>query len=144
MLIEILKYIGSAALTAFVTLYALHMKRRWDKKDKQEEAKDTMEDKIDNIGRELTELSKQVSKLSSDLDKEMSSVNAKIVSMQAGLRETLYDTIKTSCKKYEAEGRIREEEYKSLHRMWDAYHNDLHGNGYLDSEMDIIEKLEKY
>lgn len=144
MFIEILKYVGSAALTAFVTIYALHIKRKWEKQDKQEETNDSMGDKLDNVSRELGALSKQVAKLSADLDKEMASVNNKIVSMQAGLRETLYDSIKTACKKYESEGRIREEEYKSLHRMWDVYHHDLNGNGYLDGEMDAIEKLEKY
>ena len=138
-MIEILKIIGSALVTASVTIYALHIKRKWEKQDKQDESNDTMEDKIDNLTREVAQLGKKVEKLSSDLDKEI----ADNCSLQAGLREMLYDRIKHLCRRYETEGEIREEEYNSLKRMWQVYHNDLGGNGYLNSEMEVIETLKK-
>lgn len=142
-MIEILKIIGSALVTASVTIYALHIKRIWDKQDKRDESNDTMEDKIDNLAREVAELSKKVEKLSSDLDKEITDSDLNNSSLQAGLREMLYDRIKHLCKRYETEGEIREEEYNSLNRMWQVYHNDLGGNGYLNGEMEAIEALKK-
>lgn len=143
-MIELLKIIGSALVTALATIYALHIKRKWEKQDKEDESKDSMESKIDKMTEEIGELSKKVEKLSSDLDKEIEDRDNKINSLQAGLREILYDRIKFLCKKYCGEGKIREEDYKSLKRMWSVYHNDLVGNGYLNGEMDEIEKLEKY
>ena len=142
-MIEILKIIGSALVTASVTIYALHIKRKWDKQDKRDESNDTMEDKIDNLAREVAELSKKVEKLSSDLDKEITDSDLNNSSLQAGLREMLYDRIKHLCRRYETESEIREEEYNSLKRMWQVYHNDLGGNGYLNSEMEVIETLKK-
>ena len=144
MIIEILKVVGSALVTAFATITALYLKRYWETKDKNDASKKTVEDKIDNITKELGDLTKKVEKLSSELDKETTESSARTTSLQAGLREILYDRIKELCKKYESEGKIREEEYKSLYRMWSVYHNDLSGNGYLTSEMEEIEKLEKY
>ncbi len=143
-MIEILKIIGSALVTACATIGALYLKRKWEKQDKADETKDTMEDKIDKIANELVELSKKVEKFSKELDAETQGSNTRTVALQAGLREILYDRIKFLCKKYESEGRIREEEYKSLKRMWQVYHEDLKGNGYLNNEIGSIETLEKY
>ena len=143
MIIEILKIVGSALVTAAATLSALYLKRRWEKQDKNDDSKKAMEDKIDEVVKELGDLSKKVEKLSSEFDKENKENALLTTSLQAGLREILYDRIKALCKKYESEGKIREEEYKSLCRMWNVYHNDLNGNGYLTSEMEEIEKLEK-
>ena len=132
-MIELFKTIGSALVAACVTLLTLYIKRRWEKQDKKDEQKETMEDKIDKMSNELAELTKAVEKISSEQ-----------APLQAGLREILYDRIKFLCKKYESEGKMREEEYKSLKRMWQVYHESLEGNGFLSSEMEVIEKLEKY
>lgn len=68
---------------------------------------------------------------------------AKDTGLQAGLRELLYDKIKFLCGKYVQAGEISEVDYNSLHRMWNVYHNDLGGNGYLDAQMDAVELLKK-
>lgn len=143
-MIEILKIIGSAIVTAAATIYALHIKRKWEKQDKNEDKKDQMEEKIDKLAEQLSALTDKVDKLSAELDKEVTDADLKNRCLQAGLREMLYDRIKYLCKKYVSDGKLREEEYKSLNRMWSVYHEDLGGNGYLDSEMGEIEKLEKY
>ena len=143
-MIDLLKMIGSALITAFVTIYALHKNRTWAKQDKTEEKKDQMEEKIDKMAEQLSALTEKVDKLSKDFDKEVADSAHANSYLQAGLREILYDRIKSLCKKYIADGKLREEEYKSLKRMWEVYHEKLGGNGYLNGEMDEIEKLEKY
>ncbi len=143
-MIEILRIIGSALVAAAATLGSLYLKRKWEKQDKTEDKKDAMETKIDKMAEQLEELTAKVDKLSVEFDKEVEDTDLKNRCLQAGLREMLYDRIKYLSKKYIAEGKLREEEYKSLKRMWEVYHNDLGGNGYLDGEMQEIDKLEKY
>lgn len=143
-MIEVLRIIGSALVAAAATLGSLYLKRKWEKQDKTEDKKDAMEEKIDKMASQLSELTEKVDKLSAELDKEVEDSDLKNRCLQAGLREMLYDRIKHLSKKYIAEGKLREEEYKSLQRMWDVYHTDLGGNGYLDGEMKEIDKLEKY
>ena len=139
-MIEILKLIGSALVAATATLLSLYLKRKWEKQDKTEDKKDAMEEKIDKMADQVDGLMTKVDKLS----KEVVDTDLNNRSLQAGLREILYDRIKFLCKKYQSEGKLREEEYKSINRMWGVYHNDLGGNGYLDGEMKEIDKLEKY
>jgi len=139
-MIEVLKVIGSAIVAAAVTMLTLVLKRKWEKQDK----KDATEQKIDNIAAQLVSINEKVDKLSAELDKEVAKTDLKNRCLQAGLREMLYDRIKYLCRKYIADGKIREEEFKSLNRMWSVYHEDLNGNGYLDGEMEEIKKLEKY
>ena len=150
-MIEVLKLIGSALVAAAATLSSLYLKRKWEKQDKTEDKKDatekkidSMEDKLDKMAGQLTDLTEKVDKSSAELDKEVEDSNLKNRCLQAGLREMLYDRIKYLCKKYISDGKLREEEYKSLYRMWNVYHEDLGGNGYLDGEMKEIDKLEKY
>lgn len=143
-MIEILRIIGSALVAAAATLGSLYLKRKWEKQDKSEDKKDAMETKVDKIAIQLQELTEKVDRLSAELDKEIIDTDLKNRCLQAGLREMLYDRIKYLCKKYISDGKLREEEYKSLKRMWDVYHNDLDGNGYLDGEMKEIDNLDKY
>lgn len=143
-MIEILRIIGSALVAAAATLGSLYLKRKWEKQDKNEDKKDEMETKIDKLAEQLDKLTKKVDKLSTELDKEVKDTDLQNRCLQAGLREMLYDRIKYLCKKYISDGKLREEEYKSLYRMWNVYHKDLEGNGYLDGEMKEIDKLEKY
>ena len=143
-MIEFLKIIGSALITAAVTIYAMHVKRRWEKQDKDDDAKSELKDTIDKMSDQLTDLTKKVDKLSSELDKEVEDTDLKTSALQSGLREILYDRIKFLCRKYVAEGKLREEDYKSLRRMWNVYHEELEGNGFLDGEMKEVDKLEIY
>lgn len=143
-MIEVLKLIGSALVAAGATLLSLYLKRKWEKQDKREDKKDAMEAKVDMMGEQLADLITKVDKLSIEFDKEVNDTSLKNRCLQAGLREMLYDRIKYLCKKYTTDGKIREEEYNSLKRMWNVYHSDLGGNGYLNGEMEEIDKIEKY
>lgn len=66
-------------------------------------------------------------------------VNALIVAD----RTILYDRIKHLAKAYIKRGWISVEEYEDLKRMHKVYHDDLNGNGFLDSIMDDVDRLEK-
>ena len=66
-------------------------------------------------------------------------VNALIVAE----RTILYDRIKHLAKSYIKRGYITVEEYEDLKRMHKVYHDNLHGNGFLDSLMEEVDKLEK-
>lgn len=143
-MIEVLKLIGSALVAAGATLLSLFLKRKWEQQDKHDDAKKTLDDKIDQLTKNVDNLTEKVDKLTIDLDKEVKDTDLKSRCLQAGLREMLYDRIKYLCRKYISDGKIREEEYNSLNRMWSVYHEDLQGNGYLDGEMGEIERLEKY
>lgn len=151
MFLEILKIIGGAALTAAVTIYAMHVKRIWEKEDRSVAAKKQENEKFEALAEEVKALTgefktlnKKVDKLSQDLETEMSSTKKENEGLQAGLREILYDRIKFLCRKYMADGEIREEDYKSLQRMWGVYHTELGGNGFLNDAMEEIDTLKKY
>lgn len=143
-MIEVLKLIGSALVAAAATLISLYLKRKWEKQDKSDTEKKTVEDKIDKLTDDVSDLTVKVDKLSVDLENEVVETGEQNKSFKAGLREMLYDRIKALSRKYISENKIREEDYKSLERMWNVYHKELGGNGFLDGEMREVEKLEKY
>ena len=61
----------------------------------------------------------------------------------AGVQILLYDRIKHLCKKYIALGSIPSEELEDLMRMHKIYHDELNGNGYLDTLMSAVKCLKK-
>jgi len=58
-----------------------------------------------------------------------------------GVRQLLYDRIKHRGKRYIADGSISLDELEDLIEMHTIYHDDLGGNGYLDSLMAQVKKL---
>ena len=58
-------------------------------------------------------------------------------------RMMLYDRVKHLAKTYIKRGYITVEEYEDLKRMHKVYHDNLDGNGFLDSLMEEVDKLEK-
>ena len=63
--------------------------------------------------------------------------------LEAGVQILLYDRIKHLCLKYCEEGCISSGDYEDLIKMHQVYHNNLHGNGFLDSEMASVGRLPK-
>ena len=74
-----------------------------------------------------------------EIEKLQKTVNALVVADRA----ILYDRIKHLAKTYIKRGYITVEEYEDLKRMHKVYHDDLLGNGFLDSIMEEVDKLEK-
>ncbi|MBR0341012.1 MAG: hypothetical protein IJH64_01930 [Oscillospiraceae bacterium] len=62
-------------------------------------------------------------------------------SIQSGVRILLYDRIKHLGKKYVQNGWVSLEDLEDLHNMHNIYHNDLQGNGFLDSLMNSVNQL---
>ena len=58
-----------------------------------------------------------------------------------GVRQILYDRIKEKGRKYIADKEISSEDLEDLIHMHRIYHDDLDGNGYLDSLMEAVRKL---
>lgn len=61
--------------------------------------------------------------------------------LTCGVRVLLYDRIKHLGKTYLAHGYITTEELEDLINMHKVYHNELGGNGFLDSVMEQVQSL---
>ena len=58
------------------------------------------------------------------------------------LRLLMKSRIRDLCLKYIEKGWIYADEYEDLLAMWENYHYDLGGNGYLDHLMEAVKELE--
>ena len=61
--------------------------------------------------------------------------------VMAGTRALLYDRIKFLGKRYIADGEIDAESLEDLIEMHRIYHDELSGNGYLDTLMEQVRSL---
>lgn len=122
-ILELLKSaFGAALLAGFFGIWQWRLNRKAQKEDK---AADNRAVNCAARGKEIENLQK--------------TVNALIVADRA----ILYDRIKHLAKTYIKRGYITVEEYEDLKRMHKVYHDDLLGNGFLDSIMEEVDKLEK-
>ena len=113
---------GAAIVAGLFALIQWRLNRKAHKEDKAAEAK------IVNCAARGAEI-KQLQE----------TVNALVVAN----RTILYDRIKHLAKTYIKRGYITVEEYEDLKRMHKVYHDEMHGNGFLDGIMNEIEELEK-
>jgi hypothetical protein len=74
---------------------------------------------------------------------EIKQLQAVVNSLMVADRTILYDRIKHLAKAYIRRGWIYMEEYEDLDRMHKVYHDELEGNGFLDTVMTEVRKLEK-
>ena len=74
---------------------------------------------------------------------EIRVLEKKVNALMVADRTILYDRIKHLAKSYIKRSWISVEEYEDLKRMHQVYHDDLEGNGFLDSIMGEVNKLEK-
>lgn len=74
---------------------------------------------------------------------EIKALEKKVNALMVADRTILYDRIKHLAKSYIKRQWISVEEYEDLKRMHHVYHDDLEGNGFLDSIMEEVSKLEK-
>lgn len=61
--------------------------------------------------------------------------------VRAGVRQLLYDKIKSLGRKYIEDDEVTAEDLEDLIDMHKIYHDELNGNGYLDHVMEEIKKL---
>jgi hypothetical protein len=122
-LIELLKSaFGAGIVAGLFGIWQWRLNRKAQKEDKAADAK------IVNCAARGAEI-KQLQE----------TVNALVVAN----RTILYDRIKHLAKAYIKRRYITVEEYEDLKRMHKVYHNEMHGNGFLDGIMNEIEELEK-
>jgi len=112
-----LAIIGGAAGAAFVTgvfsLILFGVKRKAEKADKAEDREST----------------------------EKTETQAAIEDLRMGLMILLYDRIKHLGMSFINRGWMTAEELKDLIEMHKIYHNELHGNGFLDRLMEQVQAL---
>lgn len=75
--------------------------------------------------------------------KEIEQLQITVNSLIVADRTILYDRIKHLAKAYIRRGWIYMEEYEDIDRMHKVYHDELNGNGFLDTIMSDVRKLEK-
>ena len=114
--------VGAALVAGIFGLITWHLNRKAVKEDKAESR--TVADCAAR-GEKLVEIS--------------ATVNALVVAD----RTILYDRIKYLAKAHIKRGWISVEDYEDLKQMHKVYHDDLHGNGFLDALMAEVDKLEK-
>lgn len=68
-------------------------------------------------------------------------VDAHDEAIRAGVRALLYDKIKYLGLKLIEKGEITAEELEDIHRLHKVYHDELAGNGYLDTIMHKVDRL---
>lgn len=122
-IMELLKStFGAALLAGFFGIWQWRLNRKAHKEDK------AAEDKTVNCAARGAEIKQ---------------LQATVNSLVVANRTILYDRIKYLAKTYIKRGYITVEEYEDLKRMHRVYHDDMHGNGFLDGIMHEIEELEK-
>jgi len=78
-----------------------------------------------------------INRLFDRLDKKSKAQSAEGHALQL----LLYSDIRRSCLEAIKEKSIDPEELEVLTKKWECYHNELNGNGYLDSLMSAVRKL---
>lgn len=62
--------------------------------------------------------------------------------VKEALRLIMKDRLRFLCMHYVQQGWIYEDELEDITSMYQCYHNDLNGNGFLDKQMDRVNNLE--
>ncbi len=78
-----------------------------------------------------------------ELESNISGVNDRLDGLENSQRITMHDRISWLATKYCEKGEIKYSDYQILKQMHEVYHNDLHGNGFLDDIMEDVANLKK-
>ena len=112
---------GSASLTNLVAA-------RIDKKRKREEKEDS---------------TKQILAKLYEIDDRISDIEGRLEGLKKAQKIMMQDRIRHLAEKYIESGSISFDNFNDLKTMHEIYHNDLHGNGFLDDIMDDVKELPK-
>jgi len=117
------------------------LNRRATKKDRQDDS----EDKISMIEKRISQL-----EIDRDNDRRLfretiRDITESLIDVKDGQKVILYDRILYISRKFILEGSISYEDKTNLNKMYSVYHNQLGGNGDLDTVIrDINELPTKY
>lgn len=112
---------SSGAITAFVN------SRIEARKKKKEEENNT----------------KQILDKLNELEDKLNNMESRLEGLERAQRITMHERIKRLASKYCEQGSISFSDYEVIKQMHSIYHNDLHGNGFLDAVMEDVDNLPK-
>lgn len=112
---------GSASLTNIVAA-------RIDKKRKREEKEDSARQILGKLG---------------EIEGQIASIECRLEGLEKAQKITMQDRIRHLAEKYIEAGSISFDNFNDLKTMHEIYHNDLHGNGFLDDIMEDVKNLPK-
>lgn len=78
-----------------------------------------------------------------EMESKINGIEGRLDGLENSQRIILHDRITWLAAKYCDKGEISYSDYEILKQMHSIYHNDLHGNGFLDSVMEDVDRLPK-
>lgn len=112
---------SSGAITAFVN-------SRIDARKKKKEKEDS---------------TAQIMAKLKEMEDKLDGLESRLEGLERAQRITMHERIKRLASKYCEVGQITFADYEIIKQMHSIYHNDLHGNGFLDSVMEDVDRLPK-
>lgn len=78
-----------------------------------------------------------------ELETKINGLETRIGGLERAQKITMHERIKRLAAKYCENGQISYSDYEIIKQMHEIYHNDLHGNGFLDAVMEDVDNLPK-
>lgn len=78
-----------------------------------------------------------------ELETKINGLEARLGGLERAQKITMHERIKRLAAKYCENGQISYADYEIIKQMHEIYHNDLHGNGFLDAVMEDVDNLPK-
>ena len=78
-----------------------------------------------------------------ELETKINGLETRLGGLERAQRITMHERIKRLAAKYCEVGEISFSDYEIIKQMHEIYHNDLHGNGFLDAVMEDVDNLPK-
>ena len=78
-----------------------------------------------------------------ELEDKIDKIEDRLCGLERAQKITMHERIKRLAAKYCENGQISYSDYEIIKQMHEIYHNDLHGNGFLDAVMDDVDNLPK-
>lgn len=78
-----------------------------------------------------------------ELETKINGLETRLGGLERAQRITMHERIKRLAAKYCEVDSISFSDYEIIKQMHEIYHNDLHGNGFLDAVMEDVDNLPK-
>ena len=78
-----------------------------------------------------------------ELETKINGLEKRLGGLERSQKITMHERIKRLAAKYCEAGQISFSDYEIIKQMHEIYHNDLHGNGFLDAVMEDVDNLPK-
>lgn len=112
---------GSASLTNLVTAWINKRRRKEEKEDSTQQI----------LGKLY------------EIDGRITDIEGRLEGLKKAQKIMMQDRIRHLAEKYIEAGSISFDNFNDLKTMHEIYHNDLHGNGFLNDIMDDVKELPK-